>query len=106
MGESGDFGVRVTALHTAATTLRDNAEALRQHAHAIGDHAFGLGNDAAGRDYSAQGAAIHRGFERAAGCLRHWAAAAAATADVFDRAASEYARLDHDRATALHQVGR
>ncbi|MFD7846189.1 hypothetical protein ACFV4K_25010 [Nocardia sp. NPDC059764] len=106
MGESGDFGVRVTALHTAATTLRDNAGALRQHAHAIGDHAFGLGNDAAGRDYSAQGAGIHRGFERAAGCLRHWAAAAAATADVFDRAATEYARLDHERAAALHQVGR
>lgn len=106
MGESGDFGVRVTTLHAAATTLRDNAGALRQHAHAIDDHAFGLGNDSAGRDYAAQGAAVHRGFERAAGCLRHWGAAAAATADVFDRAATEYARLDHDRATALHRVGR
>ncbi|MFE3103135.1 hypothetical protein [Nocardia tengchongensis] len=106
MGESGDFGVRIAALHTAASTLRDNASALRQHAGAVADHAFGCGNDRAGRDYSAQGANVHQGFERAAACLRYWSAAAAATADVIDRAATEYERLDRERASALDEAGR
>ncbi|MTE11631.1 hypothetical protein [Nocardia aurantiaca] len=106
MGESDDFGVRIAALHAAATTLRDNAASLGQRARAVGDHAFGIGNDQAGRNYAAQGTAMHQGFERAAACLRYWGAAAAATADVFDRAATEYARLDHAHATALTGVGR
>ncbi|GAB2565511.1 hypothetical protein [Nocardia heshunensis] len=106
MSESGDFGVRIATLRTAATTLRDGADALGQRSRAVGEHAFGLGNDRAGRNYSAQGGAVHQGFERAAACLRAWSGAAAATADVFDRAAAEYARIDRDRATALTGWGR
>ncbi|GAB0106214.1 hypothetical protein JMUB6875_51980 [Nocardia sp. JMUB6875] len=106
MGESGDFGVRISALHAAATTMRDNAAALHGHSRTVGEHAFGMGHDQAGRDYASQGAAIHQGFERVAACLRCWAAAATATADVFDRAAAEYARLDRARAAALNEAGR
>ncbi|MFE3058502.1 hypothetical protein [Nocardia sp. NPDC059239] len=106
MSESGDFGVRIAALRDGATTLRDNAAALGQHARTVGEHAFGIGRDEAGRNYSAQGIAVHQGFERAAACLRYWGAAASATAEVFDRAATEYARLDREYATALTRVGR
>ncbi|MGW3540993.1 hypothetical protein ACWDNI_10680 [Nocardia niigatensis] len=106
MSESGDFGVRIAALRAGATTLRDNAAALGQHARAVGDNAFGICRDEAGRNYSAQGITVHQGFERAAACLRYWGAAASATAEVFDRAAAEYARLDRERAAALAGVGR
>ncbi|AYF76646.1 hypothetical protein D7D52_25695 [Nocardia yunnanensis] len=106
MGESGDFGVRVSTLHAAATTLRDNAGALQQHSRAVGEHAFGVGHDAAGRNYAVQGNAVHQGFERAAACLHAWSTAATATADVFDRAAAEYVRIDQARAAELSGVGR
>ncbi|MGW4248008.1 hypothetical protein, partial [Nocardia sp. NPDC004722] len=89
-----------------ATTLRDGADALGQQSRAVGEHAFGLGDDRAGRNYSTQGSAVHQGFERASACLRAWGAAAAATAEVFDRAAAEYARIDRDRASALTGWGR
>ncbi|WP_405489353.1 hypothetical protein [Nocardia sp. NBC_00511] len=106
MGGSGDFGVRVAALHAMATTLREESTALAQRARAVDEHAFGVGGDSAGRNYAAQGRAVHDGFERVAGCLRQWGTAAAATADVFDRAAAEYARIDRDRSTALAEVDR
>lgn len=106
MGGSGDFGVRVAALHAMATTLREESTALATRAHAVDEHAFGVDGDSAGRNYAAQGRAVHQGFERIAGCLRQWAGAATATADVFDRAAAEYARIDRSRATDLAEVGR
>ncbi|MEC3954943.1 hypothetical protein VMT65_18020 [Nocardia sp. CDC153] len=99
MGGSADFGVRVSSLHAAAATLRENATALHRHSRAVGEHA--CGGHAAGRDYAMQGKAIHQGFERIAACLRYWSEASAATAEVFDRAAGEYARIDRERAASL-----
>ncbi|WKY51661.1 hypothetical protein [Nocardia seriolae] len=104
--------MRISALRAAATTLRDNADALQRHSRAVGDHAFGvgrafaIGSDEAGRNYAAQGIAIHEGFERVAACLRYWGAAATATADIFDRAAAEYTRIDRAHAAALTEAGR
>ncbi|MVU78881.1 hypothetical protein GPX89_16710 [Nocardia sp. ET3-3] len=106
MGGHGDFGVRVSILHAGAATLRDNADALQQHSRAVGEHPFGIAENEAGRNYATQGAAVHQGFERAAACLRYWAAAATATADVFDRAATEYTRIDQAGATVLTEAGR
>ncbi|MEC3913220.1 hypothetical protein [Nocardia sp. CDC160] len=99
MGGSGDFGVRVSSLHAAAATLRENATALQEHSRAVQEHT--IGGNATGRDYTAQGKAIHQGFEQIAACLRYWSEASAATAEVFDRAAGEYARIDRERATSI-----
>ncbi|WP_067561785.1 hypothetical protein [Nocardia acidivorans] len=98
------LGVDLDALHNTIGTLRTCADSLRQQSDRITEQSFGTGRADAGRDYSAQGAAIHAGLERIAACLRHWSVATAATADVFDRAATEYERLDRERADRLTAV--
>lgn len=90
----------IDAVRAAATTLRGCAAALEQQSRRITEHAFGAHGDQAGRNYAAQAAAIHDGFERIAACLHNWGASATATADVFDHAATEYARIDRERAAA------
>ncbi|MRH88721.1 hypothetical protein GFY24_14925 [Nocardia sp. SYP-A9097] len=98
------LGVDLDALHNTITTLRTCADTLQQQSRRITEHPFGLGNDEAGRNYSAQGAAIHAGLERMAACLHHWSAGTAATADVFAHAATEYERIDRERADAISAV--
>ncbi|WP_067711716.1 type VII secretion target [Nocardia yamanashiensis] len=104
MGGSDVLGVSTETLRGAATMLRETAATLGRQSNRIGEHAFGIGNDEAGRNYAPQGSAVHHGLERIAGCLHAWAASVSATADVFDRAAAEYDRLDSTRAAAVAGV--
>ncbi|MFC9998514.1 hypothetical protein [Nocardia sp. NPDC127526] len=101
MGGSNALGVDIDALRTTAASLRTGAGTLAQESRRIAEHTFGLGHDRAGRNYSRQGIAVHDGLARIAAALRNWSTAAAATADVFDRAAAEYTRIDRNRTTAL-----
>ncbi|WP_067543919.1 hypothetical protein [Nocardia crassostreae] len=101
MGGSNALGVDIDALRTMAATLRASASTLDRQSRRIAEHPFGIGNDQAGRNYSGQGTVVHNGLARIASSLRNWSAAAAATADVFDHAATEYARIDRNRAAGL-----
>ncbi|MFB7721586.1 MULTISPECIES: hypothetical protein [unclassified Nocardia] len=96
------LGVDLDALRTTVTALRGSAETLGRQSRRITEHP--LGPDHAGRDYAAQGAAIHAGLERIAACLAHWSTATGAIADVFDHAATEYDRMDRERAAQLTAV--
>ncbi|MFF2552577.1 hypothetical protein ACFVUS_16345 [Nocardia sp. NPDC058058] len=96
------LGVDLDALRNTVTALRGSAETLGTQSRRVTEHTFG--RDQAGRDYAEQGAAIHAGLERIAACLAHWGAATLAIGDVFDHAATEYARLDRERAAQLSAV--
>ncbi|WP_067818876.1 hypothetical protein [Nocardia inohanensis] len=104
MGGSDVLGVSTESLRGAAAMLREAATTLGRQSNRIGEHAFGIGNDEAGRNYPSQGSGVHHGVERIAACLRAWATSAAVTADVFDRAAAEYDRIDSTRAAAVAGV--
>ncbi|MFI1915133.1 hypothetical protein [Nocardia sp. NPDC020380] len=104
MGGSDVLGVDTGALHAAASALRGSAAALEEQSRRVGTH--GPAGNAAGRNYGRQGLALHHGFERIASCLHNWGTAAGITADVFDRAATEYERLDQQSAAAVTGVGR
>ncbi|MET9488724.1 hypothetical protein [Nocardia sp. NPDC006630] len=104
MGGFDVLGVDLDGLRDTITTLRGCADTLEQQSRRVGAHVFGIGNDEAGRNYSASGAAVQHGFEHIAACLHRWSTVTAATADVFDGAAADYARIDHERAAAVSGV--
>ncbi|QLY31923.1 hypothetical protein [Nocardia huaxiensis] len=101
MSGSNALSVDIEGLRGAAATLRDGSATLRRQSRRVDDHAFGGSGEQAGRNYARQGSAVHSGFEHVADCLRNWGMALAATADVFDSAASEYQRLDRERAARI-----
>ncbi|MGX1806404.1 hypothetical protein ACWIGI_11875 [Nocardia sp. NPDC055321] len=104
MPGSGALHVDLDAVRAGITVLRDCADVLARHSRAVAENDFGTRNSDAGRDYAVQAAAIHAGFTRIAAFLHRWSSAAVATADVFDHAAGEYARVDRERVAAAGAV--